>query len=76
MSRKFEIIDFRVKKFEYCFSDFHAPQIKIKGRGWYYIFLSDENNWLLLNGDGIYQTLIIKILFLVLKVMLKNTKIQ
>ena len=48
MSKKFEIIDFRVKKFESCFSDYFAPQVKIKGRGWYYIFLGSKNNWLLL----------------------------
>ena len=48
MSRKFEIIDFRVKKFESRFSDYFAPQVKIKGRGWHYIFLGNKNNWLLL----------------------------
>jgi hypothetical protein len=48
MSRKFEIIDFRVKKIEVCLNDYFAPQIKIKGRGWYYIFLGNNNNWLLL----------------------------
>ena len=48
MSRKFEIIDFRVKKFESCFSIYFAPQIKIKGKGWHYIFLDNKNNWLLL----------------------------